>query len=254
MFVNVDIVGLDAVCKMIAQTELKKFIIYMQGSGKGSIPKYECTNTTNNSQAIKCFRDWATNILMYNANNAQCYDILLFNTVGDIDEINKRTDKVRFSFALSNTMQNFGQQHNQTPQIDLAAEISKGIEMALLKKEVEELRAFKKENEEEEDDDEEQPDIFDKISGMMAQMKADKISGDLDDNQVMNDKVNTTFTEEEKAKKLANQKKALKILWGKNKKLDEDLLRLATMAQKEPEIFKLTIQKLRDMVPTPNVI
>ncbi len=253
MFVNVDIVGLDAVCKMIAQTDLKKFIIYMQGSGKGSIPKYECTNTTNNSQAIKCFRDWATNILMYNPNNSQCYDILLFNAIGDMDEITKRTDKVRFSFALSSTMQNFGGPNiPPPPQIDLAAEISKGIKLALLEKEVEELRAFKKEYDDD-DDDEEQPDIFDKISGMMAQMKADKISGDLDDNQVMSDKVNTAFTEEQKAKKLANQKIALKILWAKNKRLDEDLLRLADMAQNEPEIFKLTIQKLRGMVPTPNV-
>lgn len=257
MFVNVDIVGLEAVCKMIQQTALKKFIIYMQGSGKGSIPKYECTNTSNNTQAIKCFRDWATNILMYNTNNAQSYDILLFDTVNDIDtdESSKRTNKVKFSFALNNSMQTFTQ-HQQTPQIDISAEIAKAVKTAMLEKEVEELRQFKRDYENGElEEEEEEADMFDKITGMMQQINTAKqmensatVSGELDEEQVMEEKINNKFTDSEKQIKLENQKKALKILWNKNKNLDEDLLRLANLAQNNPILFKMTIQKLRSMV------
>lgn len=258
MFVNVDIVGLDAVCKMIQQTNLKKFIVYAQGSGKGSIPKYECTGTTNNTQAIKCFKDWATNILMYNTNSAQTYDILLFDTINDVDsdETNKRTNKVRFSFALANGVSGFNGFNNNAPppqQLDIETQIQKGIETALLKKEVEELRAFKKEVEEDEDDeDDDQPDLLDKIAGIMQQVNLSKqaaeVSGDLDDDQVVSEKINKTFTDEQKTKKLENQRQALKILWSKNKNLDEDLLRLADLAQNNPILFKMTIQKLRNMV------
>lgn len=253
MFVNVDLIGFDAVCKMIQQTGLKKFIVYMQGSGKGAIPKYECTNTTNNPQAIKCFKDWAQNILMFNPQSAQCYDILLFDTVNDIDtdETNKRTNKVRFSFALSSSLtgNNFNtqQQHIQ-PQIDIAGEIQKGIELALLKKENAEL---KEQLEEYEDDDEtDTPDLLDKITGIMQQVNLSKqaaqVSGDLDDEQILTKK--TFYTDEQKQKKLANQKEALRILWSKNKNLDEDLMRLADLAQNNPILFQMTLQKLRGMV------
>jgi hypothetical protein len=126
MFVNVDIIGVEAVLKMLQQTNLKKFIVYSQGSGKGAIPKYECTHTSSNSAALKCFKDWANNVLMFNQTSAQSYDLLCFDTVDEIDS-EKRTNKVRFSFALSGSTM-FNQYQNnapQTPQIDLQAEIQK---------------------------------------------------------------------------------------------------------------------------------
>lgn len=252
MFVNVDIIGVEAVLKMLQQTNLKKFIVYSQGSGKGAIPKYECTHTNNNSAALKCFKDWATNVLMFNQTSAQTYDLLCFDTVDEIDS-EKRTNKVRFSFALSGSTI-FNQYQNnapQPPQIDLQSEIQKGIEMAMLKKEVEELRQFKKEVEEDEDDedDEDKPDILDKIGGIMQQFnmaqQGAQVSGDLD-----TEKMNQSDID--KQIKLENQRKALKILWSKNNKLDLDLLRLAKLAETNPILFKMTIGKLRQMVPDVN--
>lgn len=249
MFVNVDCTGIEAVCRMIQQTGLKRFIVYRQGYAKGSVPVYDCTHTNNNVGALKCFRDWASNM---NPNSGMCYDILLFNTDADESDATRK-DKVRFSFSLGNFMP--GQHTNHAPaapQVDIQAEINRGIEVYMLKHRIKELEETI--DEMEEDEEEEEPDMVDKIAGIISALQqtpqhADAVSGDkLDDNEMVTEKLNGKFTPEQIAKKNENVKTALRSLWKKNSALDEDLLRLAKMADTNPILFKMTIAKLRDMI------
>ena len=261
MYLNVDCVGIDSVCKMIQQTGLKRFIIFRQGAQKGSTPVYDCSSTGNNAAALKCFRDWASNAISFNPNNGMTYDLLLFNNENDTDEeaTNKRANKIRFSFALNNFMA-FGQQQTQQQapqtQIDIQAEIQKGIAAAMMHHKINELEARIKEYEEDDDDDE-QEDVFDKVLGIINGLKGENINaaqmnGDtdtsLDDEAVVEEKIKKKFTPAQLKIKQDNQRKALAKLWSKNSNLDEDLLRLAKLADENFILFKMTIQKLRSMV------
>lgn len=200
MFQNVDLVGAQAVIKMMEQSKHKRFTIYRQGASKGNTPVFVCNDTDTNLKAIKCFSDWASNITAFNPTSNQCYDILLYDVNEDNDE--SRRSKVKFSFAL--TSFNFGQHiagmqqmqpvQQQTPQVDISAQvaegIAKGIEMFKKEHQISELlkRIDELENEEEE---EEEPDQLGRILELTKQVnlnkhlslkeKGLKVAGDDDD-------------------------------------------------------------------------
>lgn len=268
MFNSVDLIGTNAVCQMLEQTGLKRFIIYRQGAGKGSTPVYDCSHTTTNAQAVKCFKDWAQNITQFNPNNYLCYELLAFNEFedggGDVQNINpneangqqgKKKGKMRISFALNAANSNFGYNippQTQTPQIDIAAEIQKGIETALMRKELEELRAFKREVEEEEEEEDGGGDIVDKVAGILQTFQNHKmnedaahINGDLSEN-LTEVKNKHNLTPAELQIKNENIKKAIKILFKHNKDLDKDLLKLANLAENNGIVFKMVLNKLRE--------
>lgn len=269
MFNSVDLIGADAVCKMLEQTGLKRFIIYRQGAGKGSTPVYDCSHTITNGMAVKCFKDWAVNITQFNPNNFLCYELLAFNDFedggGDAQNINaheqngqqgKKRGKMRISFALNAAVQNFGYNapmQNLTPQIDVQNEIQKGIELAMMRKELEELRAFKKEIEEEEDEDEDESgDIVDKVAGILNTFKEHKamedaahINGDNINENLTEVKNRHNLTPAELSIKTQNINKAIKTLWKHNKNLDTDLLKLANLAENDTILFKMILTKLR---------
>jgi len=254
MYYNVDFMGIEAVSKMITQSNLKKFIIFRQGSPKGSTPVYDCNFTNSNAGALKNFKDWSNNIVQFNPTNNLAYDILLFNNEGDQNDDQaggKRIDKIRFSFILQAGADK-PDQRSHSPQIDIAGEIDKGIRMALLelenqrlKKELEEM-----ELEEEEDDDEPQEDAIGKVINLITEINKSnqgvKIAGDdsLDKNLTAN---KTGLSDDERSRINQSIQKSIKILWSKNKKLDQDLEKLADLSQKNSFLFEMILQKLRSM-------
>lgn len=250
---NVDCIGLEAVSKMIAQTNLKRFIIFRQGAGKGSTPVYNCEHTNNNATALKCFRDWAGNVMSFGNNSGMSYDILLYNNEQDVDDVTKK-GKIRFSFCLSG-VPSFQQQQQQPPQqsfgLDIEKQIQDGIERAVLKIENERLRKELEELQSDDDDDDEKPDLMDKVAGIITALSGNHaaMAGDneLDHIAMVEEKIKRKFTPEQIAQKTANQQKALAILWNKNSNLDQDLLRLAKLSQSNFILFKMMIGKLREM-------
>jgi len=260
MFNNVDFIGVDAVCNMIKQTDLKRFVIYRQGAAKGSTPVYDCTYTTNNAAAVKNFKDWATNICTYNPNNFLSYDILLFNDfengIGDTQNIDlnenntvgRKKGKIRFAFCLNGSANNYNQQQNFQPQsnIDIQGEIQKGIEAAMLKIEIQTLknRINELENEEEE---EEEIDIVEKVTNMISAINGAK-HYQVNDTAI-NGEVTTKNNDSDTIKsiKLENINNAIKRLAKKDKNIDVNLLKLADLADKNIFIYNMAIDKLNSL-------
>jgi hypothetical protein len=256
MYQQVDLVGLEAVCKMIEQTGLKKFIIYRQGAAKGSTPVYDCSALNQNAGALKSFRDWAQNIVTFNPNNAMCYEILLFSNDSDLEDENnavKKKSKIRFSFALS---ANIGYSQNNNGNINVQEEIKRGIEMYELKHQIKQLEE-KLNGDDDDDDDEDQDmgDYLDKFRGILKEintssenkLKAAKINGSKDDEDDLGeDDDDIDVKDRSRETKIKNQTKALRVLWKENKNLDLDLLLLARMSQEKPIMFKLALEKIRN--------
>lgn len=269
---NVDLIGLDAVSNMIEQTNLKRFIIYRQGAAKGSTPVYDSSFTTSNNQALKSFKDWAGNIVRFNPNNFLCYDILLFDDfedAGDADTQNKPAEenktgrkkgKVRMSFALNAGAANMpaiNGNFNMHPQIDVQAEIQKGIQLAMLQHENSQLKQQIKDLEEEEEEEESESafsgDILGKIGNIMKEINTNNamngaaMAGDELNENMTAQKNKYNFTPAEIKVKNENINKALKVLWSKDKNLDTHLLKLASIAQSNDVLYKMLIEKLKSM-------
>lgn len=263
MFLNVDLIGPDAVANTLKQTELKRFIIYRQGANLGSTPVYDCSHTQTNMAAVKCFKDWAANILMYNPQNFICYEILAFDDYETEDnqpkpanfkpkgQQGKKTGKMRVSFALTGGVQNFNNNQGQqfhAPQIDISGEIQKGIDLAMLRHELKIAKETIAEYENDDDDDEtEGDDIITKVTSMMKAingetMDAAHISGD--ENLTAQKNIHN-LTPAELSIKNKNIQKAVNILFRHNKNLDIDLLKLANMAETNKIVFNVVIEKLR---------
>lgn len=259
MFNNVDFIGVDAVCNMIKQTELKRFVIYRQGAAKGSTPVYDCSYTTNNAAAVKNFKDWATNICTYNPNNFLSYDILLFNDfengIGDSQNIDlneantigRKKGKIRFAFCLNSSANNYNQQQNFTHQsnIDIQAEIQKGIEIAMLKIENQNLK--QKIHDLENEEFEQEPDIVEKVTNMISAINGQKHYNM--ENTAINGEVLPKENNEQTIKniKLDNINNAIKRLAKKDKNIDINLLKLADLADKNIFIYNMAIEKLNSM-------
>lgn len=276
MFNSVDLVGAEAVANCLKQTDLKRFIIYRQGAGKGSTPVYDCSHTTSNGAAVKCFRDWATNIMQWNPNNLLCYEVLMFNDFEEnigADPQNKNPNeeenrsgrkrgKIRVSFAL-NAQAGAGF-NQQTPghQIDIAGEIQKGIELAILKMENERLKKEIKELESDDDDDEEEEeseigDVIGKVRDMMKEINDNnrmqlaakngaQVNGDLDGMTEDKTKKNIHGLSDQQVKEAKESlNRSLKILWQHNKDLPKDLAKLAEIAGGNKVLYNMILDKLR---------
>jgi len=132
---NVEAIGSKAVVKLMEMSKLTKFIIYKQGSGRGSIPVFECTDHDQNAKVVKSFQDWSDSILSMNQFNTTCYEMLLFSKNTDLDDDDERSepvegrskkkkDKIRFSFALTSFQ--YGHQ-GANQNVNIQEEISKAL-------------------------------------------------------------------------------------------------------------------------------
>lgn len=156
----VDVVGIDAISKMIEQSKLCRFKIYKETDGKGSTPTFESINTSQNGKAVGAFKSWAKTIVSNNPYNSQVYDIFLYNKtddcetgVGDDDEDHiskKKKNKIRFTFALVDSNPYPGQTHvsgQQFPDVGEAVNdaVNKERERVASEKVLDELKDLKEE-------------------------------------------------------------------------------------------------------------
>src|SRR5437868_2745429 len=128
---NVEAIGIPAVSKAIKLSGLSRFVIFRSGSGKGATPIYECTHVDQNSKAVKCFEEWATNIYESNPYNQNAYRMMLFKNKAqaeDMDEdaeadetathrTKKKSGKIQFHFMLCEPMN--GHSFNRQGPVDV---------------------------------------------------------------------------------------------------------------------------------------
>ena len=164
----VDVVGLDAISTIMEAAKLCRFRIYKETDGKGSLPTYESVGTTQNAKAIGAFRNWAQTALSNNPYNSQVYSMYLYGKPSDADDFGdddddahlskRKKDKIRFSFALTNSNPFMGQQAIAgEPFPDIKAAVQSALSEEREKTATEELRdefqEFKKKQEEKEEEE-----------------------------------------------------------------------------------------------------
>jgi hypothetical protein len=277
----VDVIGVEAVCKLIKSSKLSKFVISKAGSVRGYTPIYKCTEYSKSADAQQAFRDWANSILSMNPSNNLPYEIYLYdakesdeNIESDFNEAgNKRgtvqKDRIKFSFSLN--MYN----NNSSGGIG-SGDIARIINETMDKREQDnELKRLRDENErlrrgehlsgdDEEEEEENGIDAISKVSDMVKHIneniklnknKGAKISGDDDDDDLEIDDDDEVIEEEppqkkkvsSNVKKMERINKALRILAKHDTQIDTDLLKLASLAEKNNVIFNNILTSLRNM-------
>lgn len=201
----VDAIGTEAVVKLIQQSKLCKFIVYRQGSGKGSIPVFECIDTDSTHKCVEAFKDWANTILRVNPYNTIPYDLLLWKNASareieseldDDDDGSGRTkakrNKIKISFSLA-SYQNMGMMQGMGggQQIDVQKAVTEALRDYDQRRQIKDLQDQLREAREGGDDDDDDGGGLNKIAeltGLLKEIrlagkgkKAAEIAGDLDD-------------------------------------------------------------------------
>lgn len=221
---SIDVIGVNPTASLISQCGLSKFIIYREGSGKGTTPVFECINTSTCATAKNSFVMWAENLYNSNPTNTTVYEIFLFDekslayenndeeseSEGERPKISKKkSNKIRFRFQLSGN-NSFGGMQQQIPNGNFVSRSEMGdlIAEALVKAEkvrtdneiLNRLKALEeRENEEEDDDDDEEEQEFsegvldrveglfnrlEKITGMSKKKPVETIADELEEEEV----------------------------------------------------------------------
>lgn len=258
---NVDILGSENVTSFIRLSNFIKFTIYQNNSNGNYMPLYDCNDSNSNDFAIHSFEKISE---ILNKNNI--YKIVCYNEVETITDKNGnekprkatgKTGKACITFTLSNN-NNFSKSVNNdttnTNSVDLIAfrkeivkEISQQQEQNEILNEIKNLRErFNQLDQEEEEEEEQQPNSIAGINtdqlgqimnlvNLFKKTPAPSLSG-----------IDETETETQTDFKI-NINKALKILYKHNKNLDQDLLKLANLAETKTDTFNFLISSLRSM-------
>jgi hypothetical protein len=258
---QVDILGVENICKYIEATKYSKFTIskYSNTTNGNYISVFDLHDSNSNENAVNTFRNWAEFM-----NNNIPYKIICFDDMeittdanGNEKKIKKgnKTGKSSITFSLGQGQNNnfasaSNKEHNDNSNFDLVAfrkEIIKDIyeerEKNEILEEIKRLNAKFAEIEEEEEEEEETPQG---IAGIDANQLT-QIMGlvNLFKNQV-NPSLNGVETPELSTQK-ENINKAIKILYKNNKNLDTDLLKLAELSETKPDTFNMLLSTLRGM-------
>jgi hypothetical protein len=242
-----EVVGKDKVAQYIALSKTKKFIISKYGSQKHAIPIFEHLEEGSNEKSIHAFLQWAEI-----TDNDVCYILRVFNSVEDSIETgeelrNKKSGKqLEIRFRL-NKKAEFERQQTQSPQIDVSLAIENAImKMQQKNADSEILRKLAEMDEkinaiEEGDDDFEDAEL----NGVgnpnitaLINILAPLINGKKNTASVING-----ITPE----KIKNINTAIKILSKYDDQIDTDLLKLSSIAEKNPATFNMLINSLRTM-------
>ena len=270
---QVDVIGISAVANLIRQSNLNKFVINRYGAPVSAAPVFEHLTGTQNKRAVEAFEAWAQNVLNSNPNNTQAYDLLLFNNDDELeadDDANDlplakakrgkaKTNKLRIYFSLANAQGGaYGGIGNAggdfVKREDIAKVIAETVEKNELIRQNKELsdRLTALENFDDDDDDDDDvngaPDtlgrverLFDKLvtfTGHTAAKEPEPAAvGSPED----------ATTAEQKERIRANIQAAIKRLYKADKELDKDLLKLADIAEKNPNQFNFFMNALRKM-------
>jgi hypothetical protein len=247
-----DYTGSPAVLSLIEQTGLTKFIIFRIGNNKNSLPVYEHIDKSTIDACLNAFEKWAQI-----ADNCLPYSMKLFNTKEDSDfngeEVrNKAKGKViSFTFCLGKETSYQQQNQNQNQQIDVA----QAIELALLKMQtkhnesalLQKLTDMENKISELENDDDDLDELDNASMGGLNSPAMLNLLGLL--GKALGGKnapAGTTINGLNDVK-IANINKAVKILAKYDDQIDTDLLKLSSIAETNPDTFKMLIQSLRSM-------
>lgn len=189
----VDAIGVEAVTKLILQSKLCKFVIYRQGSGKGSIPVFECISTDSVHRCVQAFKDWADTINRMNPYNTIPYDILLYqknisdgaienDSLDDEESTGSRTKKkvhkIKISFAL-NSMNGMGgmNQQNGNSSVSVEQAVANALEKYDQARKIKDLEKELKDLKENGNDDDDDDQGINRISQITSLLKEIRLNG-----------------------------------------------------------------------------
>jgi hypothetical protein len=245
-----DIIGLNKILDCIKGSNFTKLAVYRYPQNSGNIPVFEKLNAKSNHELVKDFNDWGKNI-----DNSVIYEINLFDDVSVTFDDNgqeklkrtaSKTGKAKFYIQFkkdnNNSYNNNGSSNTDMATIvGLVSEnLRKSQEDNLILKELAELKNKITIIEEEE---EEEPtglgalnpqsigqfiQAFQMLSGNNAPPTTTVINGVMDE-------------------KKENIKKAIGILYKYDPDLDQDLLKLSSLAENNNATFKMLLTTLRNM-------
>ena len=242
-----EVIGKDKVAQYIALSKTKKFIISKYGSQKHAIPIFEHLEEGSTDKSINAFLQWAEI-----TDNDVCYILRVFNSVEDSIETgeeirNKKSGKqLEIRFRL-NKKAEFERQQTQTPQVDYSLAIENAImKMQQKNADSEILRKLadldEKINAIEDDENFEDAELNGignpNITALISMLAP-----------LINGKKNTSasvingITPE----KIKNINRAISILSKYDEQIDTDLLKLSSIAEKNPATFNMLINSLRTM-------
>lgn len=250
---EVDFTGVTSVCSFIGQTGLTKFIVQRVGSTKNMTPIFSHLDDGNNATAINEFKKFANS-----CSNSNEYELVLFNKINDtdIDENNdtatvkRRKDKtVKVTFRIKEPQQvavNGANEMNAESVRSMMREFIAEQQNNALATELKALKQRIEEIDSEEETTEEGGSIGGyKISDITMILNLIK---NWNNPNAQPPVINgAEATEDEIQAKNANIKNAINRLYKHDKQLDTDLLKLAKIAETQPDIFNTIVQTLRGM-------
>ena len=245
-----DIIGLNKILDCIKGSSFTKLAVYRYPQNSGNIPVFEKLNAKSNHELVKEFNEWGKNI-----DNSVIYEINLFdNVLVSFDENgqeklkrdNAKNGKAKFyiQFKKDSNNNNYSNGSNNTDMATIVGLVSENLRKSqednLILKELAELK--NKITIMEEDDDEEETGL--------AGLKPENIGQFISALQMLsgnNSQPTTSVINGVMEEKKENIKKAIGILYKYDPDLDQDLLKLSSLAENNNATFKMLLTTLRNM-------
>lgn len=245
-----DIIGLNKILDCIKGSSFTKLAVYRYPQNSGNIPVFEKLNAKSNHELVKDFNEWGKNI-----DNSVIYEINLFdNVLVSFDENGQEKLKrdnakngkakfyIQFKKDINNNSYSNGSNTDMATIVGLVSEnLRKSQEDNLILKELAELKNKITIMEEDEDEEEE--------TGL-AGLKAENIGQFISALQMLsgnNSQPTTSVINGVMEEKKENIKKAIGILYKYDPDLDQDLLKLSSLAENNNATFKMLLTTLRNM-------
>jgi hypothetical protein len=246
-----DIIGLNKILDCIKGSSFTKLAVYRYPQNSGNIPVFEKLNAKSNHELVKDFNEWGKNI-----DNSVIYEINLFdNVLVSFDENgqeklkrdNAKNGKAKFyiQFKKDSNNNNYSNNSNNTDMATIVGLVSENLRKSqednLILKELAELK--NKITIMEEDDDEEEE------TGL-AGLKPENIGQFISALQMLsgnNSQPTASVINGVMEEKKENIKKAIGILYKYDPDLDQDLLKLSSLAENNNATFKMLLTTLRNM-------
>ena len=245
-----DIIGLNKILDCIKGSSFTKLAVYRYPQNSGNIPVFERLNAKSNHELVKDFNEWGKNI-----DNSVIYEINLFDNVlvsfdengqeklkRDNAKNNKAKFYIQFKKDTNNNNYSNGSNNDMATIVGLVSEnLRKSQEDNLILKELAELKSKITIMEEEEEEEEQ--------TGL-AGLKPENIGQFISAIQMLSgnkSQPTTTVINGVIEEKKENIKKAIGILYKYDPDLDQDLLKLSSLAENNNATFKMLLTTLRNM-------
>lgn len=246
-----DIIGLNKILDCIKGSGFTKLAVYRYPQNSGNIPVYENLNAKSNHELVKSFNEWGKNI-----DNSVIYEINLFDDVlvsfdengqEKLKRNNAKNGKAKFfiQFKKDNNNNSYSNGSSNTDMATIVGLVSENLRKSqednLILKELADLKSKITIMEEEEEEEEE--------TGL-AGLKAENIGQFISALQMLSgnkSQPTTSVINGVMEEKKENIKKAIGILYKYDPDLDQDLLKLSSLAENNNATFKMLLTTLRNM-------